>query len=583
MNKEEFCVDYRERYRQWMESPVIDKATKDELAAIANDERELENRFYKDLEFGTGGLRGIIGAGSNRMNRYTVGRATQGLANYIIKHGREAMNRGVVIAYDTRRMSKEFALEAALVLNANGIKVYLYDEMQPTPILSFSVRELGAISGIVITASHNPPAYNGYKVYWEDGGQVPPRRSEEIIKEVYAVKRFEDIKTISREQAEAQGLLDIIGEDMVNRYISRVKNLSINKQLIREMGNRLKIVYTPIHGTGNKPVRRVLRELGFGNVIVVPEQELPDPNFPTVKFPNPEEAEVFDLAIELAKKHQADIIIGTDPDCDRVGVVVRDSCGEYTFLTGNQTGALLVNYVLGALQRQGRLPANGAIIKTIVTSEMGREIAKSYGVEAVDTYTGFKFICEKVKEFEEAGDRTFLFGYEESYGYLAGDFVRDKDGIIASMLICEMAAYYKARDMNLCDGLAELWDRFGYYHDVQESVYLEGREGMDRIRQIMEDFRHNPPVQVGGIKVVTIQDYKELKAYYPGKDRVDSINMSIPSDVLRYQLEDGSWFAIRPSGTEPKIKLYFSTVRKSRKDAENSMHGIVAEVMDRIR
>lgn len=576
-------MDYREKYRKWLDSPVIDKATKEELAAIENDEKELESRFYKDLEFGTGGLRGIIGAGSNRMNRYTVGRATQGLANYIIKHGRDAMDRGVVIAYDTRRMSKEFALETALVLNANGIKVYLYDEMQPTPILSFSVRELGAVSGVVITASHNPPAYNGYKVYWEDGGQVPPGRSEEIIKEVYAVKSFEEIKTISKEEAENRGLLNIIGKDVVDRYIDRVKNLSINKQLIKEMGSQLKIVYTPIHGTGNKPVRRVLKELGFENVMVVSEQEMPDPEFPTVKFPNPEEPEVFELAIEMAKNNEADIIIGTDPDCDRVGVVVRGSDGRYIFLTGNQTGALLVDYVLGALQRQGRLPADGAVIKTIVTSEIGREIAKSYGIEAVDTYTGFKFICEKVQEFEDEGDKTFLFGYEESFGYLAGDFVRDKDAVIASMLICEMAAYYKSRGMNLYDGLVELWQKFGYYHDAQESVYLEGREGMARIKEIMEDFRHNPPVRVCGTDIVTIQDYKELKAYYPGKDRIDPINMSVPSDVLRYRLEDGSWFAIRPSGTEPKIKLYFSIVRKSLEEAENDMQRFVTEVMARIR
>jgi len=575
-------VDYREKYRQWLDSPVIDKATKEELAAIENDEKELESRFYKDLEFGTGGLRGIIGAGSNRMNRYTVGRATQGLANYIIKHGREAMDRGVVIAYDTRRMSKEFALETALVLNANGIKVYLYNEMQPTPVLSFSVRELGAIAGIVITASHNPPAYNGYKVYWEDGGQIPPQRSEEIIKEVYAVKGFEEVKTISREQAENQGLLNMIGQEVADRFIERVKSLSINKQLIKEMGNQLKIVYTPLHGTGNKPVRRVLKELGFGNVMVVPEQEMPDPDFPTVKFPNPEEPEAFDLAIEMGRKHQADIIIGTDPDCDRVGVVVRGSDGEYIFLTGNQTGALLVNYILEALQKQGKLAADGVIIKTIVTSEMGREIAKSYGIDVVDTYTGFKFIGEKAKEFEETGDKTFLFGYEESFGYMAGNYVRDKDGVTASMLICEMAAYYKSRGMNLYDGLVELWRRFGYYHDAQKSVILEGKEGMTRIKEIMEDFRHNPPVQVCGKKVVTIQDYKELKAYYPEEDRSCSIDMPVPSDVLRYELEDGSWFAVRPSGTEPKIKLYFSIVREDLEDAKDSMDRFVNEVMARI-
>ncbi|MFS8500876.1 MAG: phospho-sugar mutase [Caldicoprobacter sp.] len=575
-------MDYRERYRLWMESPVIDKATKEELATIAHDEKELEDRFYKDLEFGTGGLRGIIGAGSNRMNKYTVRRATQGLANYIKKQGSRAMNRGVVIAYDSRRMSKEFALETALVLNANGIKTYLYDELQPTPVLSFSVRELGAIAGVVITASHNPPAYNGYKVYWEDGGQVPPSRSEEIIKEVYAVERFEDIKIISREEAETRGLFHIIGEDVLSRYIERVKQLCINKELVKEVGKDLKIVYTPLHGTGNKPVRRVLGELGFKNVMVVPEQELPDPEFRTVKYPNPEEPEAFALAIELAQKQGADIIIGTDPDSDRLGVVVKNREGKYVVLTGNQLGALLVNYVLGSLQRAGRLPRNGAIVKTIVTSEMGREIARSYGIETVDTYTGFKFIGEKIKEFEEAGDKVFLFGYEESYGYLAGDFVRDKDGIIASMLACEMAAYYKSRGMTLYDGLMELWERFGYYHETQKSVYLEGREGMEKIKAIMESFRQNPPLEVGGIKVDVIRDYKELKAYHLQEDKVLPIPMSQTSDVLRYTLVDGSWFALRPSGTEPKIKFYFSTVGKSLQDAEEKMNRLVNGVMARI-
>ena len=576
-------MDYRDRYRLWMESPVIDKATKEELAAIAHDEKELEDRFYKDLEFGTGGLRGIIGAGSNRMNKYTVGRATQGLANYIKKQGPQAMNRGVVIAYDSRRMSKEFALEAALVLNANGIKTYLYDELQPTPVLSFSVRELGAMAGIVITASHNPPAYNGYKVYWEDGGQVPPSRSEEIIKEVYAVNRFEDIRLITREEAEARGFFHLIGEDVLSRYIERVKQLCTNKELVREVGRELKVVYTPLHGAGNKPVRRVLGELGFRNVMVVPEQELPDPEFRTVKYPNPEEPEAFALAIQLAKKHDADIIIGTDPDSDRLGVVVKDGNGEYVVLTGNQLGALLVNYVLGSLQRAGRLPHNGAIIKTIVTSEMGREIARSYGMETVDTYTGFKFIAERIKEFEDTGDKVFLFGYEESYGYLAGDFVRDKDGVIASMLACEMAAYYKSRGMTLYDGLMELWEKFGYYHEVQKSVYLEGKEGMERIKAIMEDFRTNPPVDVGGVGVTVVKDYKELKAYYVHEGKVSPIPMSQASNVLRYTLADGSWFALRPSGTEPKIKFYFSTVGNSLKDAREKMNRLVDGVMARVR
>jgi phosphoglucomutase len=576
-------MDYKERYKMWMESPAVDNATKEELAAISDDEKELEDRFYKDLEFGTGGLRGIIGVGSNRMNKYTVRKATQGLANYIKKQGQEAMAKGVVIAYDSRRMSWEFATETALVLNGNGIKTYLYDQLQPTPVLSFSVRELGAISGIVVTASHNPPEYNGYKVYWEDGAQVPPGRSEDIIKEVYAVEGFEDIRRMDREQAEKQGLFNIIGENVLSRYIARAKELCINKNLVRDMGKELKIIYTPLHGAGNKPVRRVLRDLGFEKVLVVPEQEMPDSDFPTVSYPNPEEPEAFNLAIEMATREGAHIIIATDPDCDRVGVAVKDRQGQYVLLTGNQTGALLVNYVLGALKKQGKLPTDGAIIKTIVTSEMGREIATSYGIDTVDTYTGFKYICEKVKEFEDTGAKTFIFGYEESYGYLAGDFVRDKDAVIASMLICEMAAYYKSRGMNLCDALVELWNRFGYYCDTQKSTYVEGREGMEKIQAIMKHFRHNPPTQIAGTKVTVIRDYKEMKAYYPCEDRTEAIDMPSSSNVLRYTLADGSWFAIRPSGTEPKIKLYFSTVGKSLEDAEDKMNRFANEVMARVQ
>jgi phosphoglucomutase len=576
-------MDYKERYKMWMESPAVDNATKEELAAISDDEKELEDRFYKDLEFGTGGLRGIIGVGSNRMNKYTVRKATQGLANYIKKQGQEAMAKGVVIAYDSRRMSWEFATETALVLNGNGIKTYLYDQLQPTPVLSFSVRELGAISGIVVTASHNPPEYNGYKVYWEDGAQVPPGRSEDIIKEVYAVEGFEDIRRMDREQAEKQGLFNIIGENVLSRYIARAKELCINKNLVRDMGKELKIIYTPLHGAGNKPVRRVLRDLGFEKVLVVPEQEMPDSGFPTVSYPNPEEPEAFNLAIEMATREGAHIIIATDPDCDRVGVAVKDRQGQYVLLTGNQTGALLVNYVLGALKKQGKLPTDGAIIKTIVTSEMGREIATSYGIDTVDTYTGFKYICEKVKEFEDTGAKTFIFGYEESYGYLAGDFVRDKDAVIASMLICEMAAYYKSRGMNLCDALVELWNRFGYYCDTQKSIYVEGREGMEKIQAIMKHFRHNPPTQIAGTKVTVIRDYKEMKAYYPCEDRTEAIDMPSSSNVLRYTLADGSWFAIRPSGTEPKIKLYFSTVGKSLEDAEDKMNRFANEVMARVQ
>jgi len=575
-------MDYKERYRQWMESPIIDEATKEELKSIADDKKELEDRFYKDLEFGTGGLRGVIGAGSNRMNKYTVGKATQGLANYIVKQGKEAMERGVVIAYDSRRMSREFAMEAALVLNANGIKAYIYSELQPTPVLSFSVRELGATAGIVITASHNPPQYNGYKVYWSDGGQIPPERAEEIIREINAVERFEQIAIMDQKEAEEKGLFHLIGEDVLKKYIERVKNLCINPELVKEWGKDLKIIYTPIHGSGNKPVRRVLKEVGFEHVTVVPEQELPDPNFSTVSYPNPEEKEAFNLAIEMAKKDGADIIIGTDPDCDRVGAVVKNREGEYVVLTGNQTGALLVDYVLGAKKQKGTLPQNGVVIKTIVTSEMGREIAKSYGVETIDTLTGFKFIGEKINEFEQTGEYSFLFGYEESYGYLAGDFVRDKDGVIASLLICEMAAYYKSRGLSLYEGLVELWRKYGYYCESLKSIAMEGKEGMDKIKEIMNKLRSNPPEQLADMKVILIQDYQEGKAY----DILEGNKLDIhlpKSNVLRYTLADGSWFCIRPSGTEPKIKLYFSVIGKSLSDAQDKMNALVEAVMEQIR
>lgn len=575
-------MDYKKKYHQWLESPYIDDATKEELKSIAGDEKEIEDRFYKDLEFGTGGLRGIIGAGSNRINKYTVRKATQGLANYINKQGKAAAEAGVVIAYDSRRMSSEFAKETALVLNANGIKTHVYSELQPTPVLSFSVRELKATAGVVITASHNPPQYNGYKVYWSDGGQIPPERAEEIIKEINAVDSFDKILTMDQKDAEDKGLLCWIGEEVLKKYIDRVKGLCINPQLIKEWGRDLKIIYTPLHGSGNKPVRRVLKEVGFEQVTVVPEQEMPDPNFSTVTYPNPEEKEVFNLAIEMAQKDGADIIIGTDPDCDRVGAVVKNREGEYVVLTGNQVGVLLVDYILGAKKQKGELPENGVVIKTIVTSEMGREIAKSYGIETIDTLTGFKFIGEKINEFEQTGEHTFIFGYEESYGYLAGDFVRDKDAVIASLLVCEMAAYYKSRGMSLYEGLVELWEKYGYYNEVLKSINMEGKEGMERIKSIMDGLRNNPPEQLNGVKVARIEDYLESKAYDVLKDRTEDINLPV-SNVLRYMLDDGSWFCVRPSGTEPKIKLYFSVIGKDVEDGQKKMDGLIDSVMGRIQ
>lgn len=577
-------MEHIKKYHQWLESPIIDDDTKEELRSIAGDEREIEDRFYKDLEFGTAGIRGIVGAGSNRMNCYTVGKATQGFANYIIKQGKEAMNRGVVIAHDPRWMSSEFAERVALVLNGNGIKVYLYSELQPTPLLSFSVRELDAIAGVVITASHNPPQYNGYKVYWEDGAQIGLDRANAIIHEIDHVKDFEQVKNIPKGKAIEEGLLNIIGEEVVAKYVDRVLGLSLNHQLIQKMGNELKIIYTPLHGTGNKLVRRVLNEVGFKDVRVVPEQELPDPNFSTVGYPNPEERRVFELAIEMARDNgnHVDIILGTDPDCDRVGVVVRNEEGEYVVLTGNQVGALLTDYILRTMKETGQLPENGAIIKTIVTNKMGEKIAKSYGVEVMDTLTGFKFIGEKIEEFEQTGDYTYIFGYEESYGYLAGDFVRDKDGVSTSMLICEMAAYYKSKSMNLYDGLVQLWESHGYFCDSLKFIQAEGKEGMERISELIAGLRNDPLRELAGIKVEVIDDYLKSKSY--NLINRTSSNIELPvSDVLRYTLVDGSWFAIRPSGTEPKVKLYFSTVDQSLGTSKEKLINLMESVERRMK
>lgn len=555
----------------WLDSPIIDQDTKDELRAISEDEREIEDRFYKDLEFGTGGMRGIIGAGSNRMNEYTVGNAAQGLANYISRQGSAALDRGVAIAFDPRRCSLQFATDAALVLNANGIKTFIYEELQPTPVLSYTIRKLNAIAGIVVTASHNPPEYNGFKVYWEDGAQVTDNRDVEIIEEVQRVDGFEAVKKIDIEEARERGLYNIIGREILDDYISQVKTLSVNRDIIGELGRDIKIVYTPLHGAGNKPVRRVLRELGFENVIVVPEQELPDPNFTTVEYPNPEEEESLRLAIDLAQEVDADVVIGTDPDCDRVGVVVRDNDGEYIVLSGNQIGELLIDYYLGALQSRNELPEDGIIIKTVVTSHLGGEIAKFYGTQVVDTLTGFKFICSKIKEYEKSGKGKFLFGYEESYGYLAGDFVRDKDAVIATMLICEMVTYHKSRGMTLYDALEDIWSRFGYYRDEMKPIVLKGKEGMEKISSIMNGLREEPLTEIAGVDVDTVEDYL-----------LDE-ELNLPkSNVLKYKLTDGSWFAIRPSGTEPKLKIYFSVHGDDKEKVNRQMDKLIQDVLDRI-
>jgi len=576
-------MDYMDKFRMWLESPILDEETRRELIDISENEKELEDRFYKDLEFGTGGLRGIIGAGSNRMNRYTVGKATQGIANYIKKQGSNAATRGVAIAFDSRFKSQEFAIQAALVLNANGIKAYIYEELQPTPLLSFSIRRLGAIAGLVITASHNPPEYNGYKVYWEDGGQVVGRRADEIIEEAYAVTSFEQIKTMSLDEASKTGLLITIGNSVIDEYVRQAKELCVNPVLVKESGKNIKIIYTPLHGAGNKLVRRVLSEIGLERVLVVPEQELPDQKFPTVKFPNPEDPDAFVLAINLAKKEDADIIIATDPDCDRVGVAVKNKDGEYILLSGNQTGALLVNFVMGGLKDKNVLPLEGKLITTIVTSELGKKIAENYGIETILTYTGFKYIAYEILKMERNGKGNFIFGYEESYGYMPGDFVRDKDAVTASMLICEMAAWYKSKGMTLYDGLCEIWAKFGYHADALKTITMRGLEGTAKIGRIMEGLRDNTPLELTGVRVEFVEDYKRQIFQNLSNNKTEKLHMDEISDVLRFTMTNGWWFAIRPSGTEPKAKVYFSVTGNSVEDSSCKMELFISSVMELIQ
>lgn len=558
-------MSYYERYNKWLTDATFDEETRKELIAIKDDEKDIEDRFYKDLEFGTGGLRGIMGAGTNRMNKYTVGRATQGLANYIIKKGIE--NPKVVIAYDSRRFSREFAMQAARVLNSNGIEAFVFSELRPTPELSFAVRELKAAAGIVITASHNPPQYNGYKVYWGDGAQVVSPIAEELIAEANSIQDFSEIKCLEDCDLDRKGLLHFLGTEMDDRYIEKVKSLALNPEVVKELGDSFRIVYTPLHGAGNLPVRRALREAGFCSVTVVPEQELPEKEFSTVKYPNPEEPEAFTLAIGLAKKQDADIIIATDPDCDRVGVAVKNAGGEYAVLTGNQTGALLIDYILGSLKNQGKLNEKSTIINTIVTGKLGEKIAESYNVETLSVLTGFKYIGEKIKEFESSG-REFIFGYEESYGYLAGTFVRDKDAVISSMLICEMAACYKKKGMTLYEGLMELFRKYGYYKESLSSIAFKGKEGMEEMLKLIDSLRSKLPLSVNGIKVSELRDYMN----YRGPIKLPREN------VLQFILEDKSWFCIRPSGTEPKLKIYYSVTGESQEDAEAKMTGLIAGV-----
>ncbi|WP_309568638.1 phospho-sugar mutase [Paenibacillus sp. sptzw28] len=556
------------RYEAWLSDPIIDAATKDELAGIAGNAKEIEDRFYRELEFGTGGLRGVMGAGTNRMNAYTVGKATQGLADWVIgKSGKPS----VVIAHDSRNNSPEFALDAALVLAANGVTAYLFPGLRPTPQLSFAVRALGATSGIVVTASHNPPEYNGYKVYGSDGCQLIPGDAEQVIQAIQQVTGFDRIRRMSREEAEAKGLVRWLGEAEDQDYVGTVVSHSLNSDLLKGgLGESFNVVYTPLHGAGNMPVRNVLAQAGFSSVHIVPEQEQPDGYFSTVKSPNPEEREAFTLAIELGQKVGADIIIGTDPDCDRMGAVVRNNEGEYVVLSGNQSGAIMVNYLLSMLKERGQLPANGVVIKTIVTSEMGADIARSYGAGVVNTLTGFKYIGEKMTQYEQTGEHTFLFGYEESYGYLAGTYARDKDAVIASLLICEAAAYYKSKGKTLYDVLLELYRQFGTYQEHLESRTLKGLDGVQQIAAIMQDWRSNPPAEVAGVKVGRMLDYSGGLEGLP------------PENVLKFMLDDGSWFCLRPSGTEPKIKVYFAVRGESQSEAAAAVQRLTQAVMERV-
>lgn len=562
-------MGYMENYKKWCEDTYFDEATRAELKAIEGNDKEIQERFYKDLEFGTGGLRGIIGAGTNRLNIYTVSKATQGFANYIIKQGEEAVKKGVAIAFDSRRMSPEFAEITALVLNGNGIKTYIYPSLRPTPMLSFAVRELNCTGGVVITASHNPPEYNGYKVYWADGGQVPYPRDEAIIEEVNAVTDFHTIKTANKDEAVKAGLFNVIGEEVDEAFDKNVLAQIVNPEIIKEQHD-LKIVYTPIHGSGNKPVRRVLEKAGFENVTVVPEQELPDSEFTTVGYPNPENPAVFELAIKLAEKIDADIILGTDPDCDRVGAVVKTKDGSYTVLTGNMTGTLICNYICSQKAKLGTLPKNGALVSTIVSSEMTKAIAKKYNLAYFDVLTGFKYIGEKIKEFEQTGDYQYVFGFEESYGCLSGTYARDKDAVVASLLICEMAAYYKSRGMSLYDGLMELYDTYGVYKEIIHSITLKGIEGIENMKKIMDTLRKDAPSEIAGVKVTETRDYLEDKIVNVATGKVSPTNLP-KSNVLYFTLADDTWFCVRPSGTEPKIKIYFGTKADTVENAEKKI------------
>ena len=577
-------MDYKEIYNQWLENPYFDEATKEELKAIKDDENEIKERFYMDLEFGTAGLRGIIGAGTNRMNIYVVRRATQGLANYIAKVDKKS--QGVAIAYDSRHMSPEFAQEAALCLAANGIKAYIFETLRPTPELSFAVRHLGCVAGINVTASHNPPEYNGYKVYWEDGAQITPPHDTGIMGEVKAISDWNTVKTMDKEEAVKAGLFEVIGQAVDDAYMAELKKQIIHMDAIQAEGKNLKIVYTPLHGTGNIPARRILKELGFENVYVVPEQELPDGDFPTVSYPNPEAAEAFELGLKLAREVDADIVLATDPDADRLGVRVKDRNGEYHDLTGNMSGCLLANYELSQRKAvNGSLPEDGALVKTIVTTNLADAIAKGYGVNLIEVLTGFKYIGQQILGFENSGKGTYLFGFEESYGCLIGTYARDKDAIVATMALCEAAAYYKTQGKTLWDAMIDMYEEFGYYKDAIQAVTMKGIEGLQKIQEIMTTLRQNPPAEFAGHKVTAVRDYKldEITDLATGEKKPTGLPNS---NVLYYELTNDAWVCVRPSGTEPKVKFYYGVKGTSLADADeksDAMGKAVLEMVDSMK
>lgn len=573
-------MDYMKVYEDWLTNPYFDEATKEELLGIKDDENEIKERFYKDLEFGTAGLRGIIGAGVNRMNKYVVRKTTQGLANYIKKQGGES--KGVAIAYDSRHMSPEFSEEAALCLAANGIKAYRFESLRPTPELSFAVRHLGCIAGINITASHNPPEYNGYKVYWEDGAQITPPHDKGIMDEVKAVTDYNNVLTMDRATAEKKGLFITIGKDVDDAYIAALKTQVKHQDSIDAVGDQLKIVYTPLHGTGNIPARRVLAELGFKNVYVVPEQELPDGDFPTVSYPNPESDEAFVLGLKMAKELDADLVLATDPDADRLGVRVKDKDGVYHTLTGNMSGSLLAEYTISQLKaKNGSLPEDGALIKTIVTTNMAAAIAKNYNIQLIECLTGFKWIGREILKFEQTGKGTYLFGFEESYGCLIGTHARDKDAIVATMALCEAAAYYKTQGKTLWDAMIDMYEKYGYYKDDIKSVSMSGIEGLAKISSIMETLRSNPPKEMDGHKVLVTRDYQKDEIVDLATGAVKPTGLP-KSNVLYYEMDEDAWLCVRPSGTEPKIKFYFGVKGTSLEDADQKSAALGKAVLDMI-